>query len=589
MATFNPPIWNFFGFQVTKKAKEQQANPQSPMLSGKPSPETLRYPSFALPDNQDGAVIIQTGAHYGTYVDLDGTTRNEVEQINKYREIAQVAEVEYAIDNIVNEAIVRDDSGKILDIRMDELEVSEGIKKKIQAEFEYIVKKLNFSALAHDIFRKWYVDGRLYYQIVIDEQRPGDGIKELRYVDPRRIRKIKEVIKTREPRTGMEIVQETREYFLYNERGLVGALTNLGTKISPDSVVYIPSGIFDSKKNNVISYLQKAIKPLNNLRMVEDALVIYRLARAPERRMFYIDVGSMQAQKAQEYVNSLMTQYRNKIVYDASTGEVRDDRRHLAMLEDYWLPRREGGRGTEISTLPGGENLGKIEDVEYFLKKMYKALGVPVSRLESSTGFQFGKVAEITRDELNFMKFVDRLRVKFATLFSETLKMQLILKRIIREDEWEDIREKIYFDFLKDNNFTELKEQELQRERFSLLQLVDPYTGKYVSVEWVRKNVLMQTEDEIEEIDTQNEIEQGDPRFQNPQLPMNNPQLNGDNLIGGPNQEQEINPEDMLSQMDQDQQKKNMRFSNPGQPYKPPKPPQLGQPSGGGLNNNGSR
>ena len=357
--------------------------------------------------------------------------------------------------------------------------------------------------MGHDIFRRWYIDGRMFWHVVIDDASPALGIQEIRYIDPRRIRKIREIQKTKDTKTGMEIIKSEKEYYLYNERGVVGAHSNLGTKIAVDAIVNVNSGLMDSKRAMVLSYLHKAIKPLNQLRMIEDATVIYRLSRAPERRIFYIDVGNMPTVKAEQYLRDIMVKYRNKLVYDSSTGEIKDDRKHLSMLEDFWLPRREGGKGTEITTLPGGQNLGELEDVKYFEKKLYKSLGVPVSRLEAQQGFSLGRTTEITRDELKFTKFVQRLRSKFSGLFDDLLRVQLALKRVCTEEEWKNFREDIWYDYKKDNNFTELKEAELITSRVSLLQLVDPFVGRYYSQEWVRKNILQQTDEDIEEINNQ--------------------------------------------------------------------------------------
>ena len=412
-------------------------------------------------------------------------------------------ELETAIDEIVNEAIVMEDSGKSVDINMDELQQPDTIKKKIKDEFDYILKILNFGNMGHDIFRRWYIDGRMFWHVVIDDASPALGIQEIRYIDPRRIRKIREIQKTKDTKTGMEIIKSEKEYYLYNERGVVGAHSNLGTKIAVDAIVNVNSGLMDSKRAMVLSYLHKAIKPLNQLRMIEDATVIYRLSRAPERRIFYIDVGNMPTVKAEQYLRDIMVKYRNKLVYDSSTGEIKDDRKHLSMLEDFWLPRREGGKGTEITTLPGGQNLGELEDVKYFEKKLYKSLGVPVSRLEAQQGFSLGRTTEITRDELKFTKFIQRLRSKFSGLFDDLLRVQLALKRVCTEEEWKNFREDIWYDYKKDNNFTELKEAELITSRVSLLQLVDPFVGKYFSQEWIRKNILQQTDEDIEEINNQ--------------------------------------------------------------------------------------
>lgn len=481
-----------FGFEISRKKQQDQEE---------------KNKSFALPQNDDGAVTIQSGAYYGTYVDLDGVVRNEIELITRYREMAMQPELETAIDEIVNEAIVNDDSESGVELDTDELKQPENIKKKIREEFDYVLKLLDFGNMGHELFRRWYTDGRLFYHVIIDDKSPQKGIQELRYIDPRRIRKIREIQKAKDTVSGMEIIKNMKEYYLYNERGMIGAHSNLGTKIAIDAVVNVNSGLMDSKRAMVLSYLHKAIKPLNQVRMVEDATVIYRLSRAPERRVFYIDVGNMPTIKAEQYLRDVMAKYRNKLVYDSSTGEIKDDRKHLSMLEDFWLPRREGGKGTEITTLPGGMNLGELEDVKYFEKKLYKALGVPMSRLEQSQGFSLGRSTEITRDELKFTKFVNRLRNKFSTLFDDLLKLQLVLKKICTEEEWKEFKENIWYDFKKDNNFTELKEAELLQNRITTLQLVDPYVGRYYSMAWVRKNILQMDDDDIEEIMQQIEEE----------------------------------------------------------------------------------
>jgi adenylate cyclase class IV len=391
---------------------------------------------------------------------------------------------------------------------MDDLKQPESVKKKIRDEFDTALKLLNFGNMGHEIFRRWYVDGRMFYHVIIDEKRAAEGILELRYIDPRRIRKIREIQKTKDPRTTIDVISKINEYYLYNERGIIGAHSNLGAKIAVDAIINVNSGLMDSKRAMVLSYLHKAIKPLNNLRMIEDATVIYRLSRAPERRIFYIDVGNMPTIKAEQYLKDIMTKYRNKLVYDSTTGEIKDDRKHLSMLEDFWLPRREGGKGTEITTLPGGQNLGELEDVKYFERKLYKALGVPVSRLEQQPGGGIlGRSTEITRDELKFAKFIDRLRNKFATLFDDILRVQLVLKKVCTEEEWKEFKEDIYYDFKKDNNFDELKESELLMNRIATLQAVDPYVGRYYSMAWVRKNILMLDDEDIEEINAQIEEE----------------------------------------------------------------------------------
>lgn len=482
-----------FGFEISRRKNYQDEEQNK---------------SFAAPQNDDGAVTIQSGSYYGTYVDLDGVVRNEIELITRYREMSMQPELETAIDEIVNEAIVNDDNGQAVELNTDDLKLPEKIKSKIRDEFEQVLRLLDFGNIGHDIFRRWYIDGRLFYHVIIDEKRPSLGIQELRYIDPRRIRKIREIQKMKDTKTGMEVIKRMQEYYLYNERGMIGAHSNLGTKIAVDSVVNVNSGLLDSKRAMVLSYLHKAIKPLNQLRMVEDATVIYRLSRAPERRVFYVDVGNMPTIKAEQYLRDIMVKYRNKLVYDSSTGEVKDDRKHLSMLEDFWLPRREGTKGTEITTLPGGANLGELEDVKYFERKLYKSLGVPLGRLEPQQGFSLGKTSEITRDELKFTKFVQRLRNKFAGLFDDLMRTQLVLKKVCTEEEWKQFKEQIWYDFRKDNNFSELKEAELLTNRILLLQYVDPFVGRYYSMEWVRKNVLKQTDEDIEEIDAQISEEQ---------------------------------------------------------------------------------
>jgi len=498
-----------FGFEISRKKNQVQQDEQSK--------------TFAVPQNDDGAVTIQSGSYYGTYVDLDGVVRNEIELITRYREMSMQPELETAIDEIVNEAIVNDKNGKGVELNTDDLKQPEQIKKKIREEFEFILKLLDFGNMGHDLFRRWYIDGRLFYHIVIDDKRPTLGIKEVRYIDPRRIRKIREIQKTRDSISGMDIIKRQNEYYLYNERGVVGAHSNLGAKIAVDAIVNVNSGLMDAKRAMVLSYLHKAIKPLNQLRMVEDATVIYRLSRAPERRVFYVDVGNMPTIKAEQYLKDIMTKYRNKLVYDSSTGEIKDDRKHLSMLEDFWLPRREGSKGTEITTLAGGMNLGELEDVKYFEKKLYKSLGVPTSRLESQQGFSLGRSTEITRDELKFNKFIQRLRNKFSILFDDLLRVQLVLKRICTEEEWKEFKEDVWYDFKKDNNFQELKEAELMTNRLTLLQVVDPYVGRYYSMEWVRKNVLQMNDDDILEINEQIAKEQASAAPIGPVDAMGNP------------------------------------------------------------------
>jgi len=481
--------FSLFGFTIARNKVEDDQTVQQ---------------SFTPPSNDDGALTITSAAYYGTYVDLDGTAKNDVELISRYREMSMQPEIESAIDDIVGEAICQDDDGKILQIVLDDLEQPDKIKKAIKAEFETVMKLLNYKNMAQDIFRRYYVDGRLFYHIIVDQTKPMEGVKELRYVDPRKLRKIREMKKTKDERTGVEVMKLVNEYYLYSDKVNTGASSNfgpVGVRITTDSIISVVSGLMDSRRAVVLSYLHKAIKPLNQLRMIEDATVIYRISRAPERRIFYIDVGNLPKLKAEQYLRDIMVKYKNKLVYDANTGEVRDDRKFLSMMEDFWLPRREGGKGTEITTLPGGQNLGELEDVKYFEKKLYKALNVPVSRLNPETsGFSLGRTNEITRDELKFAKFVDRLRNRFSDLFDQALRVQCVLKGICTDQEWDDFRSHIHYDFIKDNNFTELKDAELMKERLALLATIDPYTGRYFSQSWIQRNVLRLNDDDIKEM-----------------------------------------------------------------------------------------
>jgi hypothetical protein len=472
--------------------------------------------SFALPTEtiDDGAVTITQNAHYGTYVDLEGSVRNEMELITRYREMANHPECDMAIDEIVNEAITHDTDGKVMDINLDNLKQPESIKKKIIEEFDNIQKMLNFSNLADDLFKRWYIDGRIYYHVVVNDKDPKKGIQELRYIDPRKIRKVREISKERDVKTGAQIIKSMAEYYVYNDRGTTTqtftSSVNQGLRIAPEAVININSGLMDAKNTFVISFLHKAIKALNQLRMIEDAVVIYRLSRAPERRIFYIDVGNLPKGKAEQYMKSIMTQYRNKLVYDANTGELRDERKHLSMLEDFWLPRREGGKGTEITTLPAGQNLGQMEDVQYFQKKLLQSLNVPISRLDPQVGagiMGVGKTTEVTRDEVKFSKFINRLRNKFSRIFDDALRIQLSLKGICTVEEWEDFKEAIYYDYKKDNNFAEMREAEVLRERVLTATQLDPFIGRYYSSKWIKKNVLRMTEEEIEEMEKEIEEE----------------------------------------------------------------------------------
>jgi len=413
-----------------------------------------------------------------------------------------------AIEEIITEAVTQDDDGETVTINLDKLNVPASIKKKIQEGFDKIKSMLSFQDLGEDLFKRWYVDGRLYFQVVIDKAKPKDGVLELRYVDPRKIRKVREILKDRDPKTGVEFIKAISEYYVFNDRGLTAqsytASVNQGTRIATDAIVFVPSGLLDAKSTMVIGWLHKAIKPLNQLRMIEDAIVIYRLSRAPERRIFYIDVGTLPKLKAEQYLKDIMTKYRNKLVYDANTGELRDERKHMSMLEDFWLPRREGSKGTEITTLPGGENLGHMEDVEYFQKKLYKSLNVPIGRLDAQQAgggmVGLGRVAEITRDEVKFNKFIQRLRNKFARLFDEALRQHMVLTQVCSLEEWETFREDISYDFKSDNNFSEMRDAELTRERVTLLAQVQPFIGVYYSNSWVKRHVLHQSDEDIKEI-----------------------------------------------------------------------------------------
>ena len=468
-------------------------------------------PSFVQKDSMDGSQPIVGGGYYGYSVDFDGTIRNEYELITRYREMVLQPECDSAVDDVVNETICGNFDDVPVELELSNLKQSEKIKKLMREEFNEILRLLDFDNRSYEIFRRWYVDGRLFYHKVIDPKDPRGGLVELRYIDPRKIRKVTEYEQKRPDQLrgvdlNQQLTQQSATYFLYNPKGLKNS-TNQGMKIAPDSITYCHSGIQDLNKNMVLSHLHKAIKAVNQLRMIEDSLVIYRLSRAPERRIFYIDVGNLPKNKAEQYLREVMGRYRNKLVYDANTGEIKDDKKFMSMLEDFWLPRREGGRGTEISTLPGGQNLGELEDVKYFQKKLYKALNVPSSRLETETTFNIGRAAEITRDEVKFQKFIARLRKRFSELFHDLLKTQLILKGIISIEEWEDMKEHIQYDYIADNYFTELKEIEIRNERMNQVNVMDPYVGKYFSVEYMRRQVLKQTEQEIKEIDKQIESE----------------------------------------------------------------------------------
>ena len=466
---------------------------------------------FTAPSTDDGTLdVVSGGGHYASVLDMDGRDRNEIDLIRRYRDIAQQPECDSAIEDISNESIVSDERDKSVSLSLDRLDVSPNIKKKMRDEFDEVLRLLDFSAKGHDIFRRWYVDGRIYYHKIIDKKSPRKGIQEVRYIDPRKIKKVREQRKEKDQKTGIDAVKSIEDFYLYNDKGWEqNTGTSSGIRIAADSITYCPSGLVDMHKGTILSYLHKAIKPVNQLRMIEDALVIYRISRAPERRIFYIDVGNLPKVKAEAYLKDVMNRYRNKLVYDARTGEIRDDRNHMSMLEDFWLPRREGGRGTEITTLPGGSNLGEIDDIKYFQNKLYRSLNVPISRLESESQFSIGRSDNITRDELKFTKFVQKLRKKFTVLFLDMLRTQLILKGVIAAEEWDTFKEHIQFDFMQDGHFTELKNAEILQNRLDMLGQIESYVGTYFSKEYVRKNVLRMNDEEIEEVENQIKDEEG--------------------------------------------------------------------------------
>jgi len=506
-----------FGFEIKKKELKRSGS------------------EVVAPSSDDGSTLISTlgaaAAYYGMTVDLEGVIKNENDLIRRYREVSQYGDCDSAVEDIVNEAIVANSDEKPVEVVLDDVKLSTSIKKLIAEEFDNILKLYKFGNRGHDIFRSWYVDGRLYYHILLDEANLKNGIQELRYIDPRKIRKIKNIKKGKNDK-GIEVVKAIEEFYIYNDKG-INENTSQGVKLSTDSVIYCPSGLIDQNSNSMLGYLHKAIKPVNQLKMIEDALVIYRVSRAPERRIFYIDVGNLPKLKAEQYVNDIMNKYRNKVVYDAATGEVRDDRKHLSMMEDFWMPRREGGKGTEITTLQGGQNLGQIEDIQYFQTKLYQCLNVPVSRLKADQGFSLGRSNEISRDEIKFNKFIERVRRKFSMLFSEALRVQLIAKGIIRPDEWDQIVHDIRFDFQEDNHFAELKETEILNNRIDVLNRIQPYIGQYYSMEYVKRFVLKQSDEEIDQIDKEIKQEQELLAAMQPQQPGAGPDQGNGQPNGG--------------------------------------------------------
>ena len=481
--------FKLFGFEIKRVEAE---NPD-------------KKPSIVPARDDDGAgYVTAAGTHYGQYLNIDGDdAKDNYNLIMKYRGVAMHPEVDAAIEDIVNESVTNSEQTQSIDINMDKLEVSDKIKKTIKEEFDNIYGMLNFHELGHDIFRRWYIDGRIYHHLVVDETNLKAGIQEIRPIDAAKMRKVKQVKKRKDPETGVQLIEKVDEYYIYNEKP-GSSHQYSGVKLSLDSVSYCTSGLLDENRKKIVSWLHKALKPINQLRMMEDALVIYRLARAPERRMFYIDVGNLPRGKAEQYMKDIMARYRNKLVYDAKTGEIRDDRKHQSMIEDFWLPRREGGRGTEITTLPGGQNLGEIEDIVYFQKRMYRSLNVPINRLEQEAQFSLGRSSEINRDELKFQKFIDRLRMKFATIFYDILEKQLVLKGIITDQDWSMMKNDIQFDFVRDNHFAELRDAEILREKLQTLEQVNQFVGDYFSKEWIQKNVLYFNDEDIEKINQQN-------------------------------------------------------------------------------------
>ena len=474
-----------FGFSITRKGAQDSGD------------------TFTVPTPDDGSIEVAGGGFFSSVLDTDGRERTELDLIRRYRDIAQQPECDSAVEDIVNEAITSDEFSQSVMVTLDRLPYPEKIKRLIRKEFDSVLSLLEFEQKGHDIFRRWYVDGRIFFHKVIDPKNPKKGVTSLRYIDATKIRKVREVKKEKDQATGVDKIKKIEEYYIYNEKGLHSAGyggSQQGIRIADDAITYCPSGVIDQNSGKVLSYLHKAIKPVNQLRMIEDALVIYRISRAPERRIFYIDVGNLPKIKAEQYLKDVMNRYRNKLVYDASTGEIRDDRNHMSMLEDFWLPRREGGRGTEITTLPGGSNLGEIDDIQYFQKKLYRSLNVPISRLESESNFSLGRSTDITRDELKFTKFIQKLRKKFVHLFTDVLKTQLLLKGVISLEDWDMMKEHIQYDFLKDGHFAELKEAELLNDRISTLQNIESYIGTFFSKEYVLKHVLRMNDAEIAEM-----------------------------------------------------------------------------------------
>ena len=482
---------DLFGFEIKRKETPQSEK------------------SFVAPSDDGAIESIRAGGYYGTYMDLEGIAQTEAELIKRYRDIAMMADVDTAVEDIINEGIAQLENESPVDLNLDDVQLSAAVRKRILVEFEEIKNLLDFKERAQDYFRRWYIDGRIYFHKVIDLEKPKQGITDIRYIDPRKIRKVRQVKKEKNP-SGVQFVKEVEEYFIFNDKGLtskpgqyVAPENTQGLKITKDAIAYANSGLVDTDKHIALSYLHKAIRPANQLRMMENAVVIYRITRAPERRIFYVDVGNLPKMKAEQYLKDIMDRYRNKLVYDANTGEIRDDKKFMSMLEDFWLPRREGGTGTQIDTLPAGQNLGQIEDVEYFQRKLYQSLNIPISRLEQQAGLNFGRAAEINRDEMKFTKFIIKLRRKFSVMLSDLLKTQLLLKGVITDEDWHNIKDDLNYEFATDAYYTESKEQEILRSRVEVLNGLAAYIGTFFSKRYIQKNVLMLTDEEIDTINTE--------------------------------------------------------------------------------------
>ena len=503
--------FNLFGFEIKRSKADKKAS------------EPLQAASVVPPTDDDGAGYITSPSnHFGMSMDIyaDLKVKDQFDLIQKYRQASTHPEVDMAIDEIVNETVVvPQEDEKVVSVNLDQVKVSSAIKKNVHEEFDQLLNMMSFNERCHEMFRSWYIDGRMYHHLIIDKENPKAGIQEIRYIDSLKIRKVKKVNKVENG--GVKLIKNVEEFYIFNDKNMDADKSkpmsagerDSAVKLSNDSINYVTSGLLDETRSKVVSHLHKALRPINQLRMMEDSLIIYRMARAPERRIFYVDTGNLPKGKAEAYLNSIMTRYRNKLVYDQTTGELRDSRKHMTMLDDFWLPRREGGRGTEVTTLPGGQNLGEIDDIKYFQRKVYQSLNVPVSRLEQEQAFSLGRATEINREEIKFQKFVTRMRMRFAKLFTGILRQQLILKGIITEADWvEMFHNRVRIDYYKDNHYTELKDAEVMRERLNLVDQAAGYVGEYLSRDWMMKNVLRFTDEEAEEMkkQIQSEIDTGE-------------------------------------------------------------------------------